>query len=112
MHNDLDTTAEVALQDGPRLKIMEAIAFKRTLSVRYNGGTITLAPHFLFERHGDLYLGALNMTKIWRSEDERRLGQFKLAGLGDAELLDETFDPLPDYSATLPRPGDTMVLTV
>lgn len=112
MHNGFTSTADLVMQASPRLKIMEAIAFKRTLSVRYNGGIIKLAPHFLFERHGDLFLGALNMTKTWRSDDERRLGQFKLAGLGEAELLDETFEPLPDYAAELPRPDDTMVLTV
>ncbi len=112
MHNELTATAGEVLAEGPRLKIMEAIAFKRTLSVRYNGGTIKLAPHFLFERHGDLFLGALNMTKAWRSDDERKLGQFKLAGLGEAQLLEESFDPLPDYAAALPRSDDTMILTV
>lgn len=91
---------------------MEAIARKRMVSARYNGSVITLAPHVLFERHGDLYVSALNLSKGWRSDDERRLGQFKLAGLAAAELLDEVFDPLPSYEPAAPRSDDTLVLAI
>lgn len=96
----------------PRLKFMEAIARKRMVSARYNGSVITLAPHLLFERHGDLYVSALNLSKGWRSDDERRLGQFKLAGLAAAELLDEAFDPLPSYEPAAPRSDDTLILAI
>ena len=95
-----------------RLKLMEAIARKRTVSARYNGALIKLAPHLLFERRGDLFVSALNMSKTWRSDDERRLGQFKLAGLAATELLDESFDPLPSYEPTAPRSDDTLILTI
>jgi hypothetical protein len=95
-----------------RLSVMEAIARKRTVTANYNGSSIKLAPHLLFERHGDLFISALNMTKVWRSEDDRRLGQFKLAGLGAAELLDEPFDPLPTYRAEAPRADDTLILAI
>lgn len=95
-----------------RLKLMEAIARGRLVTARYNGEDIKLAPHVLFERHGDLFVSALNLSKGWRSEDERRLGQFKLAGLVSTELLDEGFDPLPTYEAGAPRPDDTLVLAI
>ncbi|MGN6358164.1 MAG: hypothetical protein ACTHLU_11895 [Novosphingobium sp.] len=95
-----------------RVILMEAIARQRIVQVRYNGERIRLAPHFLFERHGELFIGALNLGKNWRGDDERRLGQFKLAGLGDAKLLDETFDPLPSYQAATPRAEDTLVLAI
>lgn len=95
-----------------RVTLMEAIARQRIVQVRYNGERIRLAPHFLFERHGDLFIGALNLGKNWRADDEPRLGQFKLAGLDGAELLDETFDPLPSYKATMPRAEDTLVLAI
>ncbi len=98
--------------DDIRVKLMEAIARKRTVAARYNGERLKLAPHLLFERHGDLFIGALNLSKNWRADDERRLGQFKLAGLASAELLDETFDPLPSYQAAAPRADDTLVLAV
>jgi len=95
-----------------RLKLMEAIARQKAVSVRYNGAVIKLAPHLLFERHGDLFVHALNLSKNWRAEDERHLGQFKLAGLGEAVLLEEGFAPLPAYQAEPPRPEDKLILAI
>lgn len=95
-----------------RVTILEAIARRRAISARYNGGTLTLAPHLLYERHGDLFVGAFNLSKAWRSEDERQLGHFKLRGLGDVALSDETFEPLPTYEAVTPRAGDTLVFAI
>ena len=95
-----------------RLKVMEAIARKRTVAAHYNGQLLRLAPHLLFERRGDLIVSALNMSKAWRADDEPRLGQFKLAGLGAAELLNEPFEPLPTFEAMAPRSDDTLILAV
>lgn len=96
----------------PRLKMMEAIARRRTVTAQYNGHVMNLAPHLLFERHGALFVSALNMDKNWRSDDERRLGHFKLDGLGATELKDESFEPLPSYEAAVPRPDDTLILAI
>lgn len=95
-----------------RLKLMEAIARKRFVEARYNGEVVKLAPHLLFERHGDLYACALNMSKAWRNDEERRLGQFKLEGLTDPKLLEEEFEPLPAYDAAAPRPDDIVILAI
>ena len=95
-----------------RLKLMEAIARQKTIEIVYNGLRIKLAPHILFERRGDLFVSALNMSKNWRSDDERRLGLFKLAGVGEADLLDEGFDPLPTYEAVAPHSADTLLLAI
>ena len=35
--------------DDTRLKLMEAIARKKLVTAQYNGQTLTLAPHLLFE---------------------------------------------------------------
>lgn len=96
----------------PRIKLIEAIARKQAVAARYNGAMVKLAPHLIFERHGDLFISALNMSKEWRSDDERRLGQFKLNGLSAAELLDETFDPLPAFDGEPPRADDVVVLAI
>lgn len=106
MTNEQDTTQNV------RLKLMEGIARQRVVATRYNGEHVRLAPHLLFERHGDLFVGALNLSKNRRPDDEPRLGQFKLAGLGCAELLDEKFLPMPSYQAAAPRADDTLILAV
>ena len=95
-----------------RLTVMEAISRQKTIAARYNGELIKLAPHLLFERRGDLFTVALNMSKNWRSGDERRLGQFKLAGLVATELLDESFDPLPSYEPAVPRSDDALILAI
>jgi len=95
-----------------RLKLIEAIARKLTVSARYNGNTVKLAPHLLFERRGDLFVGAFNMSKGKRADDEPQLGLFKLAGLVATELLDEPFDPLPSFEASAPRADDTLILAV
>ena len=85
-----------------RLTLMEAIARQKTVEARYNGMRIRLAPHVLYERRGELFVSALNLSKAWRSADERRLGQFKLAGLGSPDLLDEGFEPLPSFEPAAP----------
>jgi hypothetical protein len=95
-----------------RLKMMEAIARQKAIEALYNGKRVKLAPHLLFERRGDLFVSALNMSKIWRTVEERRLGQFKLSGLGSADLLEEGFDPLPSYQAAAPRSDDTLLLAI
>src|SRR3546814_1837422 len=95
-----------------RLKLMEAIARRRMVTAQYNGNRMTLAPHLMFERRGDLFVSALNLGKNWRSEDERRLGYFKLDGLAAAELLEDGFDPLPCYDAAPPHIDDTLILAI
>jgi len=94
------------------MTLMEAIACKKTVMAQYNGGQVKLAPHLLFERHGDLFVSALNLSKTWRANEEPRLGQFKLAGLIAPELLDETFAPISGYEPTPPRSDDALLLTV
>lgn len=98
--------------DQARLKIMAAIAHRQLVTTRYNGGSMKLAPHILFERHGELFLSALNLGKAWRSEEEQRFGQFKLAGMNSIEILDEAFEPKPLFTPETPRPSDTLVLAV
>ena len=46
------------------------------------------------------------------SDDERRLGHFKLDGLGAPELEDETFEPLPSFEAGAPRDDDVLLMAV
>lgn len=94
------------------MTLMEAIARKKTILASYNGGRLKLAPHLLFERHNDLFVSALNLSKVWRADEEPRLGQFKLAGLVSPELLDETFAPLPGFKPMPPRPDDALLLAV
>jgi len=96
----------------PRLAVMEAITRLRAVSALYNGAVVKLAPHQIFERRGDLFLAALNLGKNWRSEEEKRLGQFKFAGLSDVKLLPDGVTPLPSYDGVPPRPEDVLILSI
>ena len=98
--------------DDTRLKLMEAIARKKLVTAQYNGQTLTLAPHLLFERRGDLFISALNLGKSWRSDEEPRLGHFKLGGLASIELSEEGFEPIPGFEAAPPREEDSPLLAV
>ena len=108
MHNETSTKS---IGD-PRLVLFEAIARKRAVTAQYNGVQMRLAPHILFERRGDLFISALNLTKNWRSDDEKHLGHFKLDGLGETTLTEDGFDPLPSFEPAAPQPDDTLVLAI
>ena len=108
MHNETSTES---IGD-PRLVLFEAIARKRAVTAQYNGVQMRLAPHILFERRGDLFISALNLTKNWRSGDEKHHGHFKLDGLGETTLTEDGFDPLPSFEPAAPQPDDTLVLAI
>ena len=96
-----------------RMTIIEAIARTVLVTARYNRQALTLAPHALLARRGELYVSALNLTKIWPSPDEKRLGYFKLAGLTDVELTRETFEALPNFAPeALAQADDEVLLTI
>lgn len=97
--------------DETRLKIMEGIARGLVVAARYNNQALTLAPHALFSRRGDLFVSALNLSKIWRSDDEQHVGYFKLAGLSDVEVTAHPFEALPN-AVGLPRSDDELLLAV
>jgi len=95
-----------------RLQLMEAIARRRMVTAHYNGNVMRLAPHQLFERRGDLFVSALNLSKNWRSPEDWKLGHYKLDGLVETELQDEEFEPLPSFEAAAPHEDDTLLLAV
>jgi hypothetical protein len=96
----------------PERLIIEAIVLKRAICAEYNGGEMLLAPHRMFSRHGELFVSALNLRKNWRSEEERRLGHFKLVGLSKTAITPEVFEPLPSNENTLPRETDEEVFSI
>ena len=93
-------------------KFIEAIALKRLVRAQYNGNEMQLAPHQLFSRHGDLFISAVNTLKNWRSDEDRRLTQYKLMGLSEVTLTDETFDILPAFDGSLPHETDTELFAI
>lgn len=71
----------------------QAIAKRVCVTGLYNRGQATLAPHSLFERHGELYLRAVTVDYDGRKPKEPKLGTFKLAGLSNLALTRKLFSP-------------------
>jgi hypothetical protein len=92
--------------------LIEAIALKRLVAAVYNGSEMVLAPHQLFARHGSLFVSAFNTRRNWRSEEERRLGHFKLDGLSQLRMEEDSFEPLPTFDASLPREDDERLFSI
>lgn len=71
----------------------QAMAKRVCVTALYNRGQATLAPHSLFERHGELYLRAVTIDYDGRKPKEPKLGTFKLAGLSSLALTRKLFSP-------------------
>jgi len=109
-HNSATPAANAA--DAARMGVLEAIARRVLLNAAYNGQRLTLAPHAMFARRGELYASALNLSKNWRDDEERRLGYFKVAGLAAVEVTEDSFDALPNTAGMLARTGDELLIAV
>lgn len=112
MQNKTETLSPTADATDVRMKMMQAIALRRMVTARYNGAELRLAPHMMFERRGGLFVSALNLDKNWRSDEDPRLGHFKLDGIGEAEVKEEGFEPLPAFEAAPPHEDDTLILAI
>jgi len=73
--------------------LLEAIALRKCVSATYNRMTVTLAPHILYTRHGELYLDAVTVERDGQPPREIKLGAFKLTGLTNVKSLDRMFEP-------------------
>lgn len=72
----------------------EAIALHKCLSATYNKMVVKLAPHILYTRHDEMFIDAVTIEREGRPPRELKLGTFKLTGLNDVALLDETFEAM------------------
>ena len=111
MQHNSDSSPNPASPNPERL-VIEAIALKRAITAEYNGAEMLLAPHLLFSRHEDLFLSALNLRKTWRSEEEMRLGAFKLDGLSRIAVTEQEFEPMAGFEPTPPRETDREVFAL
>jgi hypothetical protein len=73
--------------------LFEAIVRTRCVSATYNGGSVVLAPHVAFTRHGEVYVGATTIERDGVPPREEKLGLFKLVGLAGFALTERSFTP-------------------
>ena len=88
-----------AAPKGPVPTIFEAIVRKLCVVATYNRVTMTLAPHVIYTRHGDLFIDAIALERDGRAPKEVKIGTFKLAGLNDLALTGRVFPANPLFHA-------------
>lgn len=71
--------------------VFEAIVKKQAIAATYNRGTVTLAPHILYTKHGEIYLDALTIERDGQPPREPKVGAFKLAGLTGLRITPRRF---------------------
>ena len=76
-----------------------AIAKRVCVTATYNGKAMTLAPHILFTKHDDPFLGAVTVDQDGKKPKLIKLGTFKLAGLSAIAPTTKLFVPLRSFRA-------------
>lgn len=71
--------------------VFEAIVKKLAIVATYNRGEVTLAPHVIYTRHGEIYVDALTIERDGKPPKEIKMGAFKLAGLSPLRLTARRF---------------------
>ena len=97
---------------GPTPTIFEAIVRKRCVIATYNRAEVVLAPHVLYTRHDELYVGAVTVTRDAKPPREIKIGTFKLDGLGDLRLSEQEFVPNPMFMPSDEKYRDTALMAV
>lgn len=87
----LPIESDKAAPAGPVPTIFEAIVRKRCVVATYNRVTMTLAPHVIYTKHGDLFIDAVAIEKDGKPPREEKIGTFKLAGLNELKLIEREF---------------------
>ncbi len=98
-----------AAPTGPAPTLFEAIVTARCVEATYNGGHVVLAPHVAFVRHGDLYVGAVTVTRDGNPPKEEKVGVFKLDGLNGLRMSERTFNASPAYDPNDARFAEAMI---
>ena len=83
----------------PSKQLFEGIALKKRIAATYNNTAFKLAPHILYTRHDEMYVDAVPLEKEGLPPRELKLGTFKLSGLKDVAVVDESFELFDIFDA-------------
>ncbi|QZD91444.1 MULTISPECIES: WYL domain-containing protein [Qipengyuania] len=92
--------------------LAEAMRKRLMISAVYNSSALTLAPHQIVLRNDAFYLGSVNPNKSRRVDEAPALGYFKIDGLSQVSLTDETFEPLPPEACLPAREDDRVIASL
>lgn len=73
--------------------VFEAIVKQQALAATYNLGSVTLAPHIVYTKHGEYYVDAVTLEREGKPPKEAKVGAFKIAGLGGVRVTPRRFTP-------------------
>jgi hypothetical protein len=105
-----ETPAATGAPSGPVPTMFEAIVRQLAVSATYNKGSVTIAPHILYTRHGEIYVDAVTVERDGKPPREEKLGTFKLDGLGDPTLTTRAFTPSPLFEPAAEKyEGETLM---
>lgn len=79
--------------------VFEAIVKQQAIAATYNRGEVTLAPHILYTKHGEIYLDALTIERDGNPPREAKIGAFKLSGLARLRITPRRFTPSELFEA-------------
>ena len=71
--------------------LLEAIVKRQAVAATYNRSELTLAPHILYTRHGELHVDATTVERDGKPPREEKLGTYKLAGLSGVRVTPRRF---------------------
>ncbi len=91
---------------------LEAIVKQQAVAATYNRMTMTLAPHVLYTKHGDLHIDAVTIERDGKPPKEHKLGTFKLAGLSAVRLTPRRFERSGLFDAAAERYRDETVMAI
>lgn len=91
---------------------LEAIVKRQCVAAVYNRTQMTLAPHVLYTKHGDLHIDAVTLERDGKPPKEEKLGTFKLAGLSAVRITPRRFNVSKLFDASAERYGGETVMTV
>lgn len=100
---DSQTPTQGDAPTGPVPTILQAIVERRCLTATYNRGVVTLAPHIIYTRHGELHVDGVALERDGNRPREPKLGTYRLSGLGDIALTDRPFQPFETFRAADPK---------
>ncbi|MDH4746755.1 hypothetical protein [Sphingomonas sp.] len=90
--------------------VLEGIVRQKCLAATYNRTAMILAPHILYTRHDALHVDAVVVSKEGLPPREEKIGTFKLDGLKDVAVLEQTFVPSALFDPGLEKyRGETLM---
>ncbi|WBH18180.1 hypothetical protein [Sphingomonas radiodurans] len=92
--------------------VFEAIVKLQALAATYNRGTVTLAPHIVYTKHGEYYVDALTLERDGKPPKEPKIGAFKIAGLGGLRVTPRRFTPSDLFAPSDARYAGVTLLAV